>query len=571
MPIQHRQIPALPNRPKVTPFSGRIKRSYPVGKQSFIRAFKGEPFTVSISSETLFPKNMQARLLSSLNSPDKSKQVFPFSSTDHKTIICTIKPENSGVFTFRVEFSADKGKTWTKENVPDTIVFIDPPQVDALRIYTMVPLASGTITEWKSDLQRIKDLGFNAIHLLPLTMLDDSESPYSAKDLFEIDHAYADIKTNLSGHSQLGLFIEEAKKLELRICFDIVLNHVGVSSNIARIAPEWIIPDPEMADGFKRAGFWSEKGWQSWNDLLLINYEHPSEAIREEIWAYMTDYALFWAKYANETGGFVRFDNLHSSNPGFAKSLASSIHSEFPDVAFIAEYFTNEDTLVQTSLEWRLNLSLATPWDYKFAPQLRGYLGYIHRVSEYMRYLMPITTHDSGTPWQEFGSADSTIPRYVSAALMGTGATGITQGVEYGAERRIDIIGRKKKVNYPPEAKYAEFIRKVNSILVQYPVFRRGGNIEFVDGGHDAVIAVFRNDDDPTNHGFLVACNFDTGSAQFITVDLTSFIENNGPLPATDLLSGDQHVFPQSKLDLLLPPGSARVLMISGKGRNTSR
>ena len=42
----------------------------------------------------------------------------------------------------------------------------------------------------------------------------------------------------------------------------------------------------------------------------------------------MIDYALFWAKYANDTGGLVRFDNLHSSNPDFVQRLTLALHSE---------------------------------------------------------------------------------------------------------------------------------------------------------------------------------------------------------------------------------------------------
>ena len=81
--------------------------------------------------------------------------------------------------------------------------------------------------------------------------------------------------------------------------------------------------------------------------MVLINYEHPSEAVRAEIWSYMTDYALFWAKYANDTGGFVRFDNLHSSDPAFVAALTTSLHAEYPEAGILAEYFTDESTLLR--------------------------------------------------------------------------------------------------------------------------------------------------------------------------------------------------------------------------------
>jgi hypothetical protein len=331
---------------------------------------------------------------------------------------------------------------------------------------------------------------------------------------------------------------------------------------MAKRAPDWIVPDPDQTDGFQRARYWSNDGWQIWNDLIKINYEHPSEAIRAEIWSYMIDYTLFWANYANETGGFVRFDNLHSSDPDFVQALTTALHSEYPNVGVIAEYFTDETTLLHTGPKWRLNLNLATPWDFKFVPQLREYLKYIHRVSRHVRYFMPVTSHDSGSPAQEFGSVESTIPRYVAAALLGTGATGIIQGVEYGEMKKINFIGRKPKMQFPAEPRFAKFISRINTILADYPAFRHGDNCQFMDDGHPAIIAAFRRDTGMEVKGFLVVCNFDITKSQRITIDLTPILGTEGPYPCYDLISSQPHLIQQPNFELVLPPCSARVLKI---------
>jgi starch synthase (maltosyl-transferring) len=469
-------------------------------------------------------------------------------------------PERPGPYSFRAEFSLNRGTTWLRDTVPDAWVLVDPPQVDGLRVYTMIPTVSGTVADWKADLKRIRGMGFNAVHLLPITTLDTSESPYAARDLFDIDHSYLTEGSRQDGLSQLEEYIEEARALNIRLCFGLVLNHVGVHSTMARRAPDWIVPDHNQPDGFKRARYWFDQGWRTWNDVVLINYEHPSEAVRSEIWAYMTDYALFWAKYANDTGGFVRLDNLHSSDPDFIQALTVALHTEYPKVGVLAEYFTDERTLLKTGPQWGLNLILATPWNYRFVPQLREYLNYIHRVSEHVRYFMPITSHDSGSPAQKFGTSDSTVPRYVAAALLGTGATGIPQGVEFGEKERIDFVGRKPKMPFPAEARFARFIGQVNAILADYPAFRRGANCRFVDDGHPAVIAAFRQDTEAQAFGFLVVCNFDTRGPQRITVDLTPVLGTDGPFSCRELLSGETQIFPHPRLELLLPPCAAQVL-----------
>ena len=444
LPFQHRDIPVLPLRPRVHPISNHLSRSYCAGRQNFSRACQGKPIGLTLTAQDAFAETVQARLVTTLNSAEGTAQApIPFTRTDPRTLTCRIMPERLGLHSYRAEFSLDGGDTWLRDTIPDAWVLVDPSQVDGLRLYTLIPGASGTIADWKTDLKRIQTMGFNAVHLLPVTAQDASGSPYAAAELFSVDPRYLSTASQMDGLSQLEEYVVEAKLLEMRLCFDLVLNHVGAGSAMARRAPDWIVPDQNQPDGFGRARYWSENAWHTWDDLVLINYEHPSESIRSEIWAYMTDYALFWSAYADYTGGFVRFDNLHSSNPDFIETLTTTLHSKYPQVGFLAEYFTDDHTLLRTAPAWGLNLLLATPWNYKFVPQLREYLKYLHRVSGQVRYFMPITSQDSGSPAQEFGTADSTIPRYVAAALLGTGATGMPQGVEFGESERIDFVGRR--------------------------------------------------------------------------------------------------------------------------------
>jgi hypothetical protein len=562
LPMQHRKIPVLPSRPHVHPLLGKITRSYPTGRESFSRSCQCENLTLSITTDEPLPPNARVSLMTTLNSDDGTSWTrVLFERKDERTLTCRLAPQHPGLHSFRAEFSNDAGVNWLRDNVPDAWVLVDPPQVDALRVYTLIPAVSGTIADWKNDLRRVADMGFNCIHLLPITAMDTSESPYAAHDLFEIDQSYLVNESKLTGHEQLEDYIAEAKRVGIRLVFDLVLNHVGVDSRMAKIAPDWISPDQNQPNGLYRARYWSGQAWINWNDLVLINYEHASEAIRAEIWSYMIDYALFWAKYANDTGGFVRFDNLHSSDPAFVSALTHSLHREYPGVGILAEFFTDESTLLRTGPKWGLNLHLATPWDCKFVPQLRDYLTYIHRVSGHIRYFMPVTSHDSGTPAQEFGNADSTLPRYVAAALLGTGATGITQGVEFAAREKIQFIGRKPKMPLPVNAPYADFIRRINAILAEHSTFRRGDNCWFVDNGHHAVIAAFRRNSEPHLQGFLVLCNFDIASPQHITIELGPILNKDGPFACVELLTHQEQVLPHPRMELTLPACGVQVLM----------
>ncbi len=264
MPIQRRQIPVLPERPAAEPVVSKAQRSYPMGRHLYSRAFAGKVMELTVCAAHHFAPNVRARLVTSLNARGGDAMEYPFERTDDRTFTCRVTPERTGFYMFRTQFSSDGGSTWFPDPVPDAWVLVDPPQVDDLRLYTMIPSASGSITDWASDLPRIKEMGFNTVHLLPLTTLDASLSPYAARDLFDVDHSYLVSGFRSDGLSQLEDFVEKAKSLDLRLCFDLVLNHVGATSSMARHAPGWIVPDHNSPDGLKRAGYWSERGWQHW-------------------------------------------------------------------------------------------------------------------------------------------------------------------------------------------------------------------------------------------------------------------------------------------------------------------
>ena len=103
-------------------------------------------------------------------------------------------------------------------------------------------------------------------------------------------------------------------------------------------------------------------------------------------------------------------------------------------------------------------------------------------------------------------------------------------------------------------------LRRVNAILVAEPAFRRGGNFQLVDDGHDAVIAVFRKDDQPGRTGFLVVCNFDILGEQDIEIDLSTHLGTKGPIKCVDLMDDEEQTFPSPRLSFRLSACAVQVL-----------
>jgi len=114
-----------------------------------------------------------------------------------------------------------------------------------------------------------------------------------------------------------------------------------------------------------------------------------------------------------------------------------------------------------------------------------------------IRYFMPITSHDSGSPAQEFGNAARrcTIRR---RRLLGTGATGIPQGVELTArgKRIVSSAGNRKGYIGEPRSP-GSLARSMTSCREFRPSGRLRGKKKICRSSirsYSSIIAAFRRD-----------------------------------------------------------------------------
>ncbi len=412
-----KKIPQLKSRQSRVGKASVSRRSFPVGPDMFFRVYKDDLLELEIEFLTS-SDDLVVVLHTNLGNYDGDWRDITFETSDSKVFTLKLDIDRCGLFRFKVRYSLDGGKNWYWDRVPFSEVMVDPAFTRDVRLYTFIPTISGHLGNWKKQLKRIAEMKFNVVHLLPVTTMGWSESPYAADDLFSIDESFLELASDKDNLKQFEDFVVAAKELGIRLCIDLVLNHVSVSSNMVNMCPEWIVADSDEPDGLKRAGCWHKNQWVKWEDLAKINYNHPSRTVRRDIWDYMKQYAMFWTNYANYTGGMIRFDNLHSSHEQFITELTRDLRREFTDIVILAEYFSDELAIERRVPEWGLNLLLANSWEYSFTPQLREYISYIHKISGKLRYFTPITSHDTGSPTQEFGSALATLPRYFINAFL---------------------------------------------------------------------------------------------------------------------------------------------------------
>ncbi|MDD5476329.1 MAG: alpha-amylase family glycosyl hydrolase, partial [Syntrophales bacterium] len=324
-------VPELKSRNMRIGPRGILKRSFAKGLDDFFRIYEGEYLNLHVEIQADEYHNALVHLYTNIDAPDGEWRELEFTRDSGGVHRLSYQVNRRGNYQFKMKYSLDGGDNWYWDRLSFSRVIVDKVSLKDIRMYTLIPTVSGTMKDWTDALVRIADLGFNSLHLLPITELDVSESPYSARDFFSIDGAYIGGAED-PAFSEFRRFVEAARETGIRLCFDLTLNHVGVASNIVERCPEWITPDRKEKDGMKRAGCWHMNTWLRWEDLVRIYYDHPHPEIQADIWDYMTKYSLFWAHFANLTGGMVRLDNLHSSHEGFIGHLMKELRDAFPDL-----------------------------------------------------------------------------------------------------------------------------------------------------------------------------------------------------------------------------------------------
>lgn len=553
-------IPQLKSRNMRIGKEGLLRRSFSVIPGDFCRIYQNETLHLEVEFRK---EDVHATVLlhTNIDCPHGEWRDLEFKREPGGIYSLFYTVRHCGSYQFKVKYSLDKGTKWYWDRVAFSHVIVDPEAVQDIRLYTLILPVSGTIGDWIEMLPRIAGLGFNAVHLLPITSLDYSESPYSAHDLFSIDKAYLG-KENAADFADFELFVEKARDLGIRLCFDLVLNHIGIGSRMVRMCPEWIVPDKHEKDGMKRAGCWHMNSWLKWEDLVKIHYDHPNPKIRRDIWGYMKQYAMFWSHFAHLTGGMIRLDNLHSSHDGFTTTLLDELRGVYPDLIVMAEFFTDSNTMLKKAAEGQINLFLANQWEYPYAENLRNYIRYIHDIGRKVRFQLPLITHDTGVPAQLFGKAEAAVPRYAATALMGTGQTGIVQGVEHGYPEKIDFIGRKAPYTFRENAYIADGIRTINRVLTESSVFHRDGNLEFVDGNHGAVLGAFRRPDKENETGYLICANLDIHNGYTLRIDLSSCVRNSNTIQLEERMDGTRYLSLSDNITIDIEPCGVRIFRI---------
>jgi 1,4-alpha-glucan branching enzyme len=166
----------------------------------------------------------------------------------------------------------------------------------------------GCFTSAISKLDYLRDLGINAIELLPIgEFLGDVSAGYNPAYIFAIEHEYG-------GPDGFRQFVNEAHERGIAVIVDVVYNHLGVPSG-----------DMWTFDGWSqngKGGIYFYNDWRSTTDWGETRFDYGRQQVRQ----FLRDNALRWLEQRFADG--LRWDstgsirNVHDANNDPAHDLA---------------------------------------------------------------------------------------------------------------------------------------------------------------------------------------------------------------------------------------------------------
>lgn len=193
-----------------------------------------------------------------------------------------------------------------------------------------------------NHLDYIQSLGFTQIWNTPLlenNMPKYSYHGYAATDFYKIDPRFG---TN----EDFKRLVQEAKKRNIGLIWDVVLNHCGLEYYFIKDMPmkDWVnVPDTKtrtnhlkstLLDPYATAQ--DKKGYtDGWFDTTMpdLNQKNPLMA------SYLTQNTIWWIEYAGLSG--FREDTFSYADKDFLAYWTKTILEEYPNFNIVGEEMTN--------------------------------------------------------------------------------------------------------------------------------------------------------------------------------------------------------------------------------------
>lgn len=311
--------------------------------------------------------------------PDSSNPASSQINNETQALANVDIPEDHGIYNFNLLVVAGKDSAWSQTFVERDERGVHPFEMndgyptwmnDAI-IYQITPynfVANGTYADIMAKLPELKSLGINTIWLQPVFKSSYRGQGYDVVDYLALNPAFG---TEMA----LRQLIAEAKALDMRVLFDLVLNHTSIQHPYAKD----IIANGENShyynfyqhtnDGKPYSSFLNtdKDGFMFyfWEDLVNLNYQN------EEVQRWILEVCKYWLREYDIDG--YRFDaiwGVNSRMPSFAQRLRTELKSIKPDALLLAEDKGSDPKVFElgfdAAYDWAPDTSWVSQWTWEY-------------------------------------------------------------------------------------------------------------------------------------------------------------------------------------------------------------
>jgi len=394
-------------------------------------------------------------------------------------------------------------------------------------------------------------MGFDWIFVNPIQRTGASGSLYSIADYFDIDPRLVDSQSDAGPLEQVRAVIDQAHRLGLRVMIDLVINHCAIDSKLVTQHPGWF----KREAGRVQSPYCIEDGKkQIWKDLA--QFDHVAGSDSEGLYRYLVSVVEHLISLGFD--GF-RCDAAYQVPQHFWTRLLRQVRTRRPDVVFVAETLgcTADQTRDTAEAGFDFVFNSSKWWDFRSSWLLEQY--------ELTRETVPSIgfpeSHDTQRLYVESCHNDAALrQRTLFTFLFATGAM-IPIGFEFGFERRLHVVTTSSSDWEEPKLDLTDFIKRLNALKTQYPVFHEECPTQFLTLDNPNVLGMWKGST-TTRREALVLLNIDVQARQTLWVPtLRRMVQSAAPLTC---------VSPDNPLDYVaepfhyeLRPGEAIVLVTS--------
>lgn len=343
--------------------------------------------------------------------------------------------------------------------------------------------AEGTFAAAAQHLERLKQIGIDAIWLMPIYPIGIEARKGTLGSYYSI-RDYCAINPDFGTVEDFDNFVSEAHRLGLKILLDWVANHTSRDA-------KWLTDKP--LDWYKRdQNGEAEIPWD-WSDTAQLNYEN------KDVWQGQIEAMKYWVTEHNIDG--FRCDMAMLVPIEFWQVARFSLQQIKPDIFMLAE--AEEDNLFQNAFDacysWKLHHTMCDVAQGKTRVwTLRDTIhSDMRRFPKWSMRMTFTSNHDenswSGSEFIRFGDALEAMAALTF--LLPQSLPLIYTGQEFGYDHSFKFFD-KDAIPAIEENSFTEFYRKMCTIRHTYSALQSadyGGNfIEIDNNAPDCLLTFVR-------------------------------------------------------------------------------